>query len=282
MRHVLLLLMLMPALLKTCGNSGEEGDRIPLAKVGSEIIYKDEALQGMPAGLSAKDSTAYIKQFLKNRIKELLVYEKAVDNIPQNQEMKDLVENYRRSLIIYEYQQQVLNEKMQTEISESEMVDFYKSHAGRFVTEHNLVKGIFVKVPKNAPDLEKLKKLYKSSSSESFEKIEKYCVQNAGQFEYFYDKWVSLDDIMDNIPYTLSSQSDFLRTRSTLEVVEKDFCYLLYIDDYVLSGNTAPFEYVCDDVKNIMINTRKTDFIHQFEQQLLNEAEKKRKIKYYK
>jgi len=283
MKPLLWLLMLIPLLLKTCSNSETEKDRVPLAKVGNEVVYLDEALQGMPEGLSGKDSTLYVRQFLKSRVKDLLVYEKAVKNIPQNQELEDLVENYRRSLIIYEYQQQVLKEKMQTELSESELLDFYKVNSKKFIAERNLVKGIFIKIPKNAPDLGKIKQLYKSSSTDSFEKIEKYCVQNAGQFEYFYDKWVSLDDIMDNIPYTISgSQSDFLKSHSALELVEKDFCYLLNIDDYVLSGNTAPFEYVHDNVKNVMMNSRKTEFVHQFEQNLLSEAEHKGKIKYYK
>jgi len=274
--------MLIPLLLKTCVNSESDKDRVLLAKVGDEVVYLDEALQGMPQGLSGKDSTLFVQQFLKSRVKDLLLYEKAVKNIPQSQEMEDLVENYRRSLIIYEYQQQVLNEKMQTEISESEMLDFYKSNSRRFVTEHNLVKGIFIKISKNALDLEKLKQVYKNSSTESIEKVEKYCVQNAGQVEFFYDKWISFDDIMDKIPYSISNRSDFLKIRSTLDVVEKDYCYLLYIDEYVLSGNTAPFEYVRDNVRNVMINSKKSAFLNQFEQNLFKEAESKKKIKYYK
>jgi hypothetical protein len=282
MRLLLCLLMMIPLLLKSCVTSRSDEDRTPLAKVGDEVVYLDEALDGMPEGLSGKDSTTYVRQFLRNRVKDLLIYEKAVKNIPQNQEMDDLVENYRRSLIIYKYQQQVMNEKMKTEITDSEMLNFYKLNSRRFVAEHNLVKGIFIKVPKNAPGLENFKRLYRSSSADSFEKIEKYCVQNAGQVENFYDKWISFDDIMDNIPYTISNRSEFLRTHSTLDVVENNFCYLLYIDEYVISGNIAPFEYVRDDVKNVMMNSRKTEFIHQFEQNLLKEAEHKKKIKYYK
>jgi len=282
MRLLLSLLMMIPLLLRTCSNSESEKDRVPLAKVGSSTVYLDEAIQGMPQGLSAKDSTTYVKQFVRSRVKEMLIYEKAVKNIPQNQELEDLVENYRRSLIIYEYQQQVMNEKMQTEITESELLDFYKSNSRRFAAEHDLVKGIFIKISKNAPDLEKLKQLYKSTSAESFEKIEKICVQNAGQVSFFYDRWVSFEDIMDNIPYAMGNKSEFLRTRSTLDVVENDFCYLLYIHEYVLSGNTAPFEYVRENVNTVMMNSRKTQFIHQFEQNLLKEAEQNKKIKYYK
>jgi len=269
-------------LLSSCTGSGMDKDRKVLAEVGDEYVYLDEALQGMPEGLSSKDSILYVRQFVKNRVRDLLVYGKAVKNIPQSQELEDLVENYRRSLVIYEYQQQVLNEKMQTEISETELMDFYKKNSRRFAAERNLVKGIFIKVPKNAPGLGKLRELYKSSSAESFEKIEKFCVQNAGQVEFFYDKWVSFDDIMDKIPYTISDRSEFLRTRSNLEVTENDFCYLLYIDDYVLAGNTAPFEYVRNTVQNVLMNTRKSQFLDQFEKNLMSEAERKNKVKYYK
>jgi hypothetical protein len=274
--------MLIPVMLKTCAPSEKEEDRVRLAKVGNEIVYLDEALHGMPAGLSKKDSTVYVKQFLKSRVKELLVYEKAVSNIPENKELEELVENYRRSLIIYEYQQQTLNEKMQTEITETDLLEYYKLNKGRFISERNLVKGILVKVPVSAPNIANVKKWYKDSSPKTFEKIEKYCVQNAGFFEYFYDKWVSFDDILDNIPYAVTRQSEFLKGRSSLEVVENDFCYLLYIDEYVLSGTTAPFEYVRNDVKNIVMNSRKTTFLRGFEQDLLKEAQDKGKITYYK
>ena len=282
MRLILWLLILVPLMLKTCTSSKNEDTRVPLAKVGSDVIYVDEALQGIPAGLSKKDSTIYVKQFIDNRIKQLLVYDKAKKNISQNQELESMVEIYRRSLIIYEYQQQTLNEKMQTEISEADLMKFYKSNSNRFLAGQNLVKGLFLKVPKNAPNIENLKKWYKSSSPEAFEKVEKYCVQNGGYFECFYDRWVSFDDILDKIPTTVSNQMNFLKTRSTLEVSEKDYYYMLYIKEHVLTGSTAPFEYVKSDVKNIMMNSKKSEFLSQIEQDLFNEAKKKGRITYYK
>jgi len=274
-------LMLIPLLFTMCTGGGASDDRVRLAKVGTNVIYLDEVLEGMPKGLSAKDSTSYVQQFLKNRVKELLIYDKAAKNIPQSQDIDELVENYRRSLVIYAYQQQVLNEKMQNDITDTEIQVFYENNRDRFSAGHDLIKGIFIKMPKAAPDLAKLKKLYKNSSNEAFSQIEKYCVQNGGQFECFYDRWVILDDILDQISYDTGKNADFLRTHSTLDVVAGEFEYLLYVDDYVLAGSTAPLEYVKDEVRNIVANTRKTEFIHRFEQDLLREAEKKGKITYF-
>ncbi len=274
-------LMLIPLALKMCASGDVSDDRVRLAKVGTNVIYLDEAVQGMPQGLSVKDSTAYVQQFLKNRVKEYLLYDKAVKNIPQGQDIDELVENYRRSLVIYAYQQQVLNEKMQNDITDTEIQVFYENNRDRFSAGHDLIKGIFIKIPKASPDLAKLKKLYKNDSNEAFSQIEKYCVQNGGQFEYFYDRWVIMDDILDQLSYNIGKNADFLRTHSTLDVVVGEFEYLLYVNDYVLAGSTAPLEYVKDEVRSIVVNTRKTKFIHRFEQDLLREAEKKGKITYF-
>lgn len=276
------LLMMVPLMLKMCVSTEKADNRIRLAKVGSEVVYLDEAIEGLPAGLSLKDSAAYVHQFVRNRVKEILLYDKAKQNIPQGRDIDELVENYRRSLIIYAYQQEVLNEKMRSDITDTEIQVFYDNNRDRFIAEHDLIKGVFIKIPKSAPGLDVLKKLYKTTSNEAFQKIESYCVQNGGQFEYFYDRWIIFDDILDKISYETGRNSDFLRSHTTLDVIEGDFEYLLYVNDYVLVGSTAPFEFVKDEVKNIVANTRKTEFVHRFEQDMLREAEKKGKITYYK
>ncbi|MCX6308237.1 MAG: hypothetical protein NTY32_05170 [Bacteroidia bacterium] len=125
-------LMLIPLLLKMCGSGDASDDRVRLAKVGANVIYLDEAVQGMPQGLSTKDSATYVQQYLKNRVKELLIYDKAVKNIPQSQDIDELVENYRRSLTIYAYQQQVLSEKLQNDITDTEIQVFYENNRDRF------------------------------------------------------------------------------------------------------------------------------------------------------
>lgn len=48
-------------MLNSCTSSKNGEKRVRLAKVGGEIIYLDEVLQGMPSELSKKDSTIYVK-----------------------------------------------------------------------------------------------------------------------------------------------------------------------------------------------------------------------------
>lgn len=62
-----------------------------------------------------------------------------------------------------------------------------------------------------------------------FRKIEKYSVQNATIYEYFYDKWVDFDEVMDNIPIHVSNPNAFLKANKYVEVADSSYCYLLNI-----------------------------------------------------
>jgi hypothetical protein len=282
MKTIVYLPLLVPLLLKMCSGSGKSEDRIPLAKVGSEVVYLDEAVQGMPKGLSAKDSTLYVAQFLKARVKDLLLYEKASKNIPQSDAIDEMVENYRRSLLVHAYQQEYLNERMQREITDTEVQVFYENNRDRFEAGHDLLKGLFIKVPKSAPGMDKLRKWYRDPDSEELQHIESFCVQNGGRFDYFMDRWVLFSDVMGSVSYSVGNASDFLRTHTTLDVTSGDYEYFLYINDYVLAGSTAPLEYVKDEVRSVLANTRRTEFLRRFEQDLLRQAQKQKKITYYK
>lgn len=268
-------------LISACSGEKKSDDRVLLATVDGESIYLDEATQGMPQGLSSRDSAEYIHQFIRTRARDILLYQQASGELDQSDNIDQLVESYRRSLVIFAYQQKMLAEQMKKGITDADVKAFYDNNHDRFPAGHDLIRGIFIKIPKNATDLGKLRKIYRKSTSDALSQIESFCVQNNGRFEVFYDHWVILDDILDQISHDTGDNDSFLRNHSSLDVVVGDFVYLLYVDDYVLAGTTAPFDYIKDEVRNVLSNTRRTTFITQMEQNMLRQAEKKGDVTYY-
>ena len=141
-----------------------------------------------------------------------------------------------------------------------------------FVLDHSIIKGLFLKVPLGAPNLSDVKRWYRSKHEEAVEKIEKYSVQNAVVYEYFYDKWVDFDEIMLNIPQTIADEAAFLRTHTYLEAADSSFCYLLNIDEFIPKGEIAPYEYVKPQVFEMLVNQRKVAFLKNFEEELYDDA----------
>jgi len=281
MKTVFWLVCLVPLLLKTCLSPDEKTEKKVLAEVGGERIYLEEALDGLPKGLSAKDSANYVKEFLNNRINDLLVYRKAVENISQTDELEKMVENYRRSLMIYEYQQRVLNERFKSEMNEEEIKRYYEEHRSRFTTDNHLIKGFFLKVPANAPNLTKLKQWVSDPDEKNLPRIESYCVQYASVFNYFMDQWTPLNEVVGSVPSLSERSLEKLQEGHIVEVTENGSCYLLHVSEQVSKGDIAPFEYIKPVVVNVMLNAGKTVFLKQLEADLRKKAIEDRQLTLY-
>lgn len=86
-------------------------------------------------------------------------------------------------------------------------------------------------------------------------------MQNATIYEYFYDKWVDFDEVMDNIPIHVSNPNAFLKANKYVEVADSSYCYLLNIKEYLPSGSVEPYDYASPHVTEMLVNQRKVEFL---------------------
>lgn len=281
MNKLLWSVFLLPILFFSCSGNEKKKNDIVLAEVNGHKILLTEAVKSMPKGLEPKDSVNFIKEYLSNKIKDILVYEQAKAKISGSNVIDSMVESYRRSLIVFEFQQQILAKGIELNFPEDEIEKFYNDNIEKFSSDRNLVKGIFMKVDKNASNIDKLKKWYRKPNSDALDKIESFSVQNAVIYNYFMDEWTGLEDVTGNMPKVKDNPSSYLKKGSSIEIVDEEYCYLLYIKDFILIGNPAPLEYIKPQVLNVLKNSRKTDFLRNYEQELLETAVKNEKVIYY-
>ena len=250
-----------------------------LASMEGHQLHRAEVEQLIPRGASSADSLLLAESYVKKWVKEQLVYEVAERNLSdEKEEIDQLVEDYRRSLIRYRYQERLVDERLKTDISEPDKQRFYEENQKLFTLEQGLIKGLFLKIPVDAPGLSDVKKWYKSSDEAALEKIEKYSVQNATIYEYFYDKWVKFDEVMDNIPIYVSGPSTFLKGHKQVEVADSSYCYLLNIAAYLVPGQTEPYESASPRIVEMLVNQRKVEFLRNFEDELYNDAIQRGKV----
>ncbi|HML70684.1 MAG: peptidyl-prolyl cis-trans isomerase [Bacteroidota bacterium] len=273
MVRVYFILLTLSVSLFACKKAIQTDEPDALVKVNDRILTRNEVESLIPKGTTSADSLLLAESYIKKWIKDELVLKIAQRNLGSDKETIDkLVDAYRRSLLRYRYQEKLIQEKLSDEIQESDVLTYYDTNKEKFVLDKNLIKGLFLKVPADAPNLSEVKTWYKSGNVASLEKIEKYSIQNAAIYEYFFDKWVDFDEIRNNIPNQISNPESFLRTNKTLEVTDSSFCYLLNIRQVLLKGQVEPFEYAEPRIREILINQRKLDFIKEFEEELYNDA----------
>lgn len=244
-----------------------------LVSVKGRTLNRSEVNKLIPRGISSADSLLLAENFTKKWVKDVLVYDVALRNLgDEKEEVDKLVEEYRRSLVRYRYQERLVEEKLKTDIRESDKLNYYEENQKKFILDKGLIKGLFLKIPVDAPGLTDVKKWYKSTDVASLEKIEKYSVQNATIYEYFYDKWVDFDEVMDNIPIHVSNPNAFLKANKYVEVADSSYCYLLNIKEYLPFGSVEPYDYASSHVTEMLVNQRKVEFLKKFEDELYNDA----------
>lgn len=270
------------SLLCSCKRTQQADDADVLVRVKDRALKRSEVASLIPRGTPSADSLLLAESFVKKWVKDALVYEVAMRNLGNEKEEVDkLVEDYRHSLVRYRYQERLIREKLSADIRESDKLNYYEENQKKFLLDKALVKGLFLKIPVDAPGLSDVKGWYKSSSEASLEKIEKYSVQNAAIYDYFYDKWVDFDEVMDNIPVHVSDPNTFLKANKSVEVTDSSYCYLLNIKEYLPEGSVAPYDYAGPQITEMLINQRKVEFLKTFEEELYKDGVRGGDVKFY-
>ncbi len=280
MRRIFPLLVLSLSAV-ACNKHTEQPEGEIVVKVGNKFLTKTELEAGLPKGLNQEDSILASEKNIKLWIKDNLLYDIASKNIADKEKINQLVENYRKSLIIYQYQEQLINEKLSKEISDEETTRYYEENKDKFKLDKVLIKGLYLKIPSDAPQLNNIKEWYKSSSKSALEKIEKYCLQNAVVYDYFYDRWVDFNELEDNLPIHYNDPAATVRSTKNIELKDSSYCYFLNIKEYLLEGDDAPYEYALPTIKELLINQKKVEFLKKAEDDLYNKALDKGQIKFY-
>jgi hypothetical protein len=223
--------MLIVLLLISCDRMGsKQSSTETLVKVNDRILTREEIESQIPKGLSREDSLIRAESIIKKRIIELLMDDVAYQNLgDEKAEIDKLVSEYRRLLIRHRYQERIVNDKVSATLRESDQIAYYEENKDQFVLSNNLIKGLFLKVPVKAPGIDNIRNWYKSKTAESLEKIEKYSLQNALIYDYFFDQWVDFNDVMEKMPYHIANPTQFLRVNNHLEVSDSAYFYLLNI-----------------------------------------------------
>jgi len=104
---------------------------------------------------------------------------------------------------------------------------------------------------------------------------------NAVKYEYFYDKWVPVSEVLDMLPLKVPDVDEYLDKNRHVELKDTAFHYFLNVSDYRPMGEQEPYEFARGQVKDMLLNVKQVEFMKQVKDDLYQRAVKRDKIKYY-
>ena len=258
------------SLLYSCAYfpSSTPGNKV-VAKVGDKLLLRKELAAVLPRGITKPDSVNQSKFYIQRWIRQELMLKMAEENLTDEQkDVQRELDEYRTSLIIHRYQQQLINQKLDTVIAESDIRQFFDSHPEKFILDQNIVKAIYIEVPKKEAKLDQLRQWMSATDDKSRMELEKFSFQFATKFDYFNDLWIDFSQIRSRMPVNYARPEVVLRRNSFIEASDDNKYYLAAIKDYRLIGDKAPFEFVRDRITNMILNTRKMEFIEELQKNI--------------
>src|SRR5512133_213003 len=132
-------------LLTGCKSNQKQSKRIPVAEVGKIVLYYDEMPKLIQKGVNDSDSAALFQNYINKWAKRQLLLQKAEDNLTPalKNDITHQLEETRANLVIYQYQRQMIQEKLDTVLTETELENYYAANEKSFILSSNIVKALF-------------------------------------------------------------------------------------------------------------------------------------------
>ncbi|RAW03565.1 peptidyl-prolyl cis-trans isomerase [Pseudochryseolinea flava] len=257
------------------GKGGEQEEfRTPVARVNSAYLYRDELVGIVSTGITPEDSTIRVESYVNAWIRKQLLIQEAAKKIDINEaEVERKILDYRYSIIAYEYQNFYIKQNLDTVIADTEIQNYYKDHVDNFILKQNIVQATFVKVPKNAPKIDKVKDLVLSSRENSKQELKSYCLSFSSAYHIADSTWMIFDDLVQGSPLAeIPNKIQFLKTSPYYETSDENFLYFFKVEQYRISDNVSPLEFVRDEIRNIILNKRKVELAKKLEDDVYNQG----------
>lgn len=259
------------------------GKEQPIARVFDQYLYPSDLAGVVPEGTSKEDSIAMVDGYIENWIRQSVLIRQAQENAALNQaEIDEQLENYRQSLIIYSYEQQLVAQELDTAVSESELKKYYEENKENFQLKQSIIKATYAKILKDAPRIDVAKKWFVSSKQRDRQELETFCMQFAPEFSLVDTSWIVLDNLATILPLDRVSESSVMQQNNFISLSDDRYLYLLKVRDYMYKEDYSPFEFERENIKNIIINKRKVALVNKMENDIFQKARGNNDVELYK
>ena len=255
----------------------------PLASVHKSNLYYKDIATLIPKNLSKSDSVLMVKSIIKDWAIQELLKQKASQNLTQQENItyNKLVQDYKESLLINGYKERLVQQRLDTLISEEEIAKYYNLNKSNFRLNEELIKIKYLHFGNDLLDQKELIKLFKSDDYQDLVALENQEL-NFKAINLNDSTWIRLEDVLLKIPKFKQEPRDYLLKKSKYIQKEDSLgLYLVAVKDVLKRNDIAPKNYITPTIKQMILHKRKLELIRDIEKTLLNDAIQNKNFKEY-
>jgi hypothetical protein len=269
-------------LLAGCGKLFRQSERIIVAECYDKKLYADELGGLVPSSAGKLDSLTQVNAFIDSWVRRQVLVHQAEMNLPPSElDFTKQLEDYRTSLVIYAYETQLIEQYLDTVVSQEEISTYYEEHKENFQLRSTMVKVAYVILKEDCKHQKEFKQIMSDSDTLMLPQLDALASQHAVSSYLDVDSWIRLDDLLRTIPLEIYNTESFLKKNRFVSFGKDNFIYMVRFEDYLLKESLSPIEIESENIKNIVLLKRKKDLLSQLNVDLYEKAVKEKVFEIY-
>jgi len=258
-------------------------DQDAVARVNDTYLYTSDIESIFDATTFSLDSTTVVTSYINDWATNRLLLDGALLNLSKEEQEKfeQLVQEYRTDLYIKLYKDRLIQQRLDTVVSDQEAQAFYDLNRENFRLNEELVKLRYIHLAPDYMDSNNLAKLFIN-----FKEKDKVVLDSLGlQFKSYFlndSTWVKRSAVQNSIqPIDATNADKLLKKTNFLQLRDSLGLYLIAVKETLSRNDIAPLTYVRPTINQIIRNKRKLTLTKQLEKEIKDDAIKNKKFEIY-
>ena len=265
-----------------CDYFQKSSKEVVVAECYGKYLYESDLKGIVPEGATIMDSIQRVSTFIDSWVRRQVLIHQAENNLDMEKlDLKKQMDEYRSSLVIYAYESQLINQKLDTVVSDDEIVEYYEQNKEDFQLRNTMVRVAYVILPEDSKQNATFQKLLNDRDTLLLQNIDVLASYYAAKSYLDVDHWMRLDELTKIIPIEIFNAESFLKKNKFVCFDMNEYTYMVRFVDYQLEESISPLDMVSDNIKSVILAQRKKALIDRMQAALYEKAKRDRAFEVY-
>ena len=275
MRKLGALLVLALLMLVGCDYFEKNANEVVVAECYGTYLYASDLKGIVPEGTNPYDSLQRINDFIDSWIMRRILIHQAENNLNKEElDLKKQLDEYRNSLVLYAYETQLINQKLDTVVTEDEIEAYYEQNKENFQLRNTMVQAVYVILKEDCKQREEIEKLMSDPDTLLLQNLDILATYYAEKSYLDVDNWLRLDELIRIIPIEILNPEHFFKKNHFVTFDVDDLTYMVRFENYLLEESISPLAMERDHIRSIILAHRRKQLIERMKEATYKTAQR--------
>jgi hypothetical protein len=258
----------------------EKPEPIVVAQVFNYKLHYEDIKDLIQDYSGPEDSIQQVRSIAEHWVRSRLLLVEAEKNFPKEANMNKLLEDYRQSLLMHFFEQRVIEERLDTIITERDLVQYYEANKEQHKLETGIFRGYFFKIKRPQQRSDKILTWWKTFPKQHYREVIDYMGKNAKTNWSDTTEWRELNMLVQLFPEGTLSPSG-IRSNRSLTREDRDYVYLCYPVEVYQQQEIAPLSRIRQQAARYIIHQRELELLDRIKKEIYDRDIQDERVKIY-